>query len=372
MTELSPEDARAFLVGHMGLRAIVHPTGAEGVRALLSERRCIQLDPLDPIGTNADLVAMARLDGVAKGDVYSALLPGHAFEHYSKELCLIPADRFTTWREGARAKPWWRTTEKMRTLSPDVLDAVEREITERGPIAVSDLTHRGRTEPSDWSGWKGTPKLATLAVQVLWRQCRIVICGRAGRGKVVDIPDRSLPAATQAPEPFHHSVLLNRVHAAGLLAENTGPHWSMLHDVRKSQQVEDLVRSGVLERVQITGARRTYLATAGFRDTQFPDDDGRMRILGPLDPLIWDRKLVRHVFDFEYIWEVYKPAAKRRWGWYVVPLLHNGHLVARMEARFKEGELTVENLWKEPDMPFDETAYATCLSRHQALLRAPV
>jgi uncharacterized protein len=64
------------------------------VRALVARLRCIQLDPRDPLGTNADLVALARVDGIAKGDVYRPLLPGYAFEHFAKERCLLPASAF--------------------------------------------------------------------------------------------------------------------------------------------------------------------------------------------------------------------------------------------------------------------------------------
>src|SRR5512143_2081288 len=97
-TVLTPAEARAWLVGHHALAASELPRGADGVHALISRLRCIQLDPLDPMGTNADLVALARVDGIAKGDVYRHLLPGHAFEHFAKERCLLPASAF----------PWYR------------------------------------------------------------------------------------------------------------------------------------------------------------------------------------------------------------------------------------------------------------------------
>src|SRR5690606_1279467 len=150
-------------------------------------------------------------------------------EHFSKERCLLPADRFPTWRDAARATPWWRSSERMRKLPPGVLDAVYDEVARRGPVAVADLAERGRTAPLDYSGWKGTPKLATLAVQVLWRQCRVVVCGREGRGKVVDVPERALPQHTGPGEDFARRVLLDRVRAAGLLGTHSGPHWSMLY-----------------------------------------------------------------------------------------------------------------------------------------------
>ena len=85
-----------------------------------------------------------------------------------------------------------------------------------------------------------------------------------------------------------------------------------------------------------------------------PAHDRKLRILGPLDPVIWNRDLVRMVFGFDYVWEVYKPAAQRRWGWYVCPLLYKGQLVGRIEAA-REGEdergrprVEVRNVWGDP------------------------
>ena len=72
-----------------------------------------------------------------------------------------------------------------------------------------------------------------------------------------------------------------------------------------------------------------------------------MRILAPLDPLMWDRPLVQHATGFEYLWEVYKPAAQRRWGYYVCPLLYRGRLAGRVEARRRDGDVVVEQVWRE-------------------------
>src|SRR6185295_1269361 len=96
---ISLKTARDYLLGHLGLRAVVDPPGAEGTRAVLRRLRAIQLDPLDPIGTNADLVVQARVDGVRRGEIFTHLLPGHAFEHFAKERCLLPASAFPYYRD---------------------------------------------------------------------------------------------------------------------------------------------------------------------------------------------------------------------------------------------------------------------------------
>ncbi len=381
MIQVSPDEARRALVGHLGLRAVTLPPGAAGVRALLTELRCIQLDPLDRIGTNADLVALARLDGLARGDVYRFAYPGHAFEHFAKERCLLPASAFPHYRDQAAQTPWWRLGDRLRRLPEGVLERVLDEVRAVGPVTAGALEDHGTVEPIDWSGWKGTRRATSMALEVLWTRCRVVVCGRSADGKLFDVPERALPEHAHQPpirpthgdasEAFARWALVERAHAAGLLSMAAGPWWSMLTAWRTTDLPRRLVAEGALVEVEVTGAKRRYLAPPRLFDRAFPDDDGRMRVLGPLDPLIWDRALVRHVFGFDYVWEVYKPAAKRRWGWYVCPLLHDGRLVGRFEAHMEGADLVVDGLWREQGAAFDERAFRDALDRHQAAC-APV
>jgi len=364
---LKPDEARRFLVGQLGLTRPQPRAGAPGVRALLKALRCIQLDPLDVIGTNADLVALARVDGLERGDVYRHLLPGHAFEHFAKERCLLPASAFPYYREQAAARvPWKSLEERLRRVPEPVLRAVLEEVTARGPSSPRDLTDHGAVVPIDWSGWKGTARATAMALEVLWARCEVVVCGRVQGGKLYDVPHRALPrmAGAATKHAFERWALLERVEAAGLLSRASGPHWSTLSRVRTSALPDELVREGALEEVAVSGSPRRYLAPRGFLRREFPEPDARMRILGPLDPVLWDRELVRVAFGFDYVWEVYKPPAQRKWGWYVCPLLHRGRLVGRLEARVRDGELRVDNLWREPGVKLDDTALDEALARH--------
>jgi uncharacterized protein YcaQ len=117
-------DVARALVGHHGLRAPVAQTGVAGAQAVLERLRCIQLDPLDRIGTNADLVVAARADGTARGDVFR--LPADvAFEHFAKERCLLPARAFPAWRDASAQPAWWRSSERHAKLAPDVIARVK-------------------------------------------------------------------------------------------------------------------------------------------------------------------------------------------------------------------------------------------------------
>ncbi len=367
---LPADEARAWLVSHLGLAAPAYPSGAKGVRALLRHLRHIQLDPLDVIGTNADLVALARVEGIARGDVYRHLFPGHAFEHWAKERCLLPASAFPHYRERSLETPWWHLATRLERLPEGVLQAVRDEVEARGPITAAELTQHGAVKPLDWSGWKGTGRATSMALEVLWTRCEVVVCGRGPGGKRYDVPHRALPKVARSPagysgsEGFFRHALLERVEAAGLLSRASGAHWSTLSPVRTSELPDALLREGVLEEVVLPGSPRRYLVPADFRSRPVSTPDERMRILGPLEPLLWDRALVKHAFGFEYVWEVYKPANQRRWGWYVCPLLHRGRLVGRLEARVADGVLRVDNLWREKGVKLDDAALDEALARH--------
>ncbi|HET8538957.1 MAG TPA: crosslink repair DNA glycosylase YcaQ family protein [Anaeromyxobacter sp.] len=379
LTVLTPGEARAWLVGHHALSAPELPPGAEGVRALVARLRCIQLDPLDPLGTNADLVALARVDGIARGDVYRHLLPGHAFEHFAKERCLLPAYALPWYRaELAVEAPWWSHAERLRRLPAGVVEKVLDEVRARGPVAADDLSDHGRVEPLDWSGWRGTPRAAKMALEVLQTRCDVVVCGRGPRGKLYDVPERALPdvarvrvhppgrRAAGRVEAFRRWALLERVEAAGFLARGAGSTWSMLDPARRAGIPEALLAEAALEEVQVAGSPRTYLAPRGFAERRHPPPDGRVRLLGPLDPLLWDRALVRAAFGFEYAWEVYRPAHLRRFGWYVCPLLRGDALVGRLDGAVARGALRVRAVWAEPGADLDRAALLGCLERHAA------
>lgn len=375
---LSPDVARRFLLSHHGLLG-PRRHGSDGIRALLRHHRCIQLDPLDMIGTNADLCALARVDGIKRGQVYEDLLPGHAFEHFAKERCLLPASAFPSYRDKAQQAWWWRMTERLSRVDQGLVEDVLAEVTERGPLEARELSDRGKVAPIDWSGWKGTSKAATMALEILWVRCQVVVCGRRGNTKIYDIPARALPevASAKAEPSFERWALIERVEAAGLMPRASGPVWGQLDSVRTSLP-DALIEEGILEEVRLPGTRRSWLAPSGFRDRPQGDPDGQIRILGPLDSVLWDRTLVERVFGFKYVWEVYKPAAQREYGWYVCPLLHSiggngGRFVGRIEARVADGQLVVDKRWIEAGETLDEELYRAALVRHAAALdvRAP-
>ena len=364
---ISRAQARQFMLGHHGLNRFGYQNTSQGLQDLLAKLRCLQLDPLSPMGSSPDMVAIARVPDYRCNDWFNLLMPGHAFEHYAKERCLLPAYAYPYYRDHAVDVPWWRLHERTKKVPASVLKAVLAEVATNGPVSTSEMTDHGNVAPLDFSGWKGTGKVASMALDILSMRCQVVIAGRKNsREKLYDIPERALPAVSSAKpdDEFHRWAFLERIQAAGLLATTSGPHWSTINTVRTADLPHQLAEAGYCQLLTIEGAPQQYWAPADLNRLTFPEPDEHMRILAPLDPFIWNRKLIAHLFSFEYIWEVYKPANQRRWGWYVCPLLHGGRFVGRLEGRYGDGVLAVENVWQEPGCKIDRHALRAALKRH--------
>jgi uncharacterized protein len=147
-------------------------------------------------------------------------------------------------------------------------------------------------------------------------------------------------------------LILDRHRAMGLLRPNASAEiWSYgtLRD-RKRPAIEELVRRGEIVPVDVEGMRAhaTHELLQALDD---PTEEPTVRFLAPLDQLMWDRKMVQHVFGFEYIWEIYTPEAKRRWGYYVLPVLYGNELVARIEFWARDGTLEIRRWHEERDLP---------------------
>jgi uncharacterized protein YcaQ len=150
-------------------------------------------------------------------------------------------------------------------------------------------------------------------------------------------------------------LILERHRAMGLVRPNAPPEvWSYgeLMPHRKTA-LPELVGSGALVPVEVEGVKAH--ATPEFLSLlDQPWLEPRVVFVAPLDPFLWDRKITAHLFDFEYIWEIYTPEAKRRWGYYVLPVLFGDRLVARAEFWSRDGVLELRAWHEEPcDNPAD-------------------
>jgi hypothetical protein len=390
--QLDRASARRFLATRQMLRPPrALPSAAASVLRVVDRLGSLQFDPLDVTGRNHDLVLAARIAGYRR-EWTDALLYGERklFEAYNKGLSLLPAAEL----------PWYRVTWDLSLLEHGpaafrdhaaLVEELLSRITRDGPLSSTDVEPRAAI---DWY-WRPTNQVRAI-LEALAEAGILGLARRDGNRRVYDLLERLYPAELLAHRPPEREQrlhkLLSRYRAHGLLGRSGSAElWIGTGSARRSsaapgvssraELLEALVEAGTLVPVTVDGVRgdRFMLADelgmlAAIADAGSASE---VALLAPLDPLVWDREFLRSLYGFDYVWEVYVPAAKRRWGYYVLPLFHDDRLVGRIEPRVDRprGVLRIIGLWWEDG--FDPTrtdgfvdALVDALSAHARFLGA--
>ena len=358
--ELSRDAARRFLVARHGLappRAL--PPKPQSVLTAVERLGVLQFDPLEvPGARNHDLVLHSRIRGYERAwcDQWLYGADRRLFEIYNKSLNIVPMAELPHYSHS-----WTRYTEHysdgVLREHGDVVDEVLAELEKRGPLTTADFAHHSYSV--DW--WWAPTRAARAILEALFVVGRVGIARRAGNRRYYDLIERIVPPNVLAKrEPEEEATLhrlLSRFRAVGLTSPQANAEVIVGTGKAPERQrlTQELVERGVIVPVQIEGLRGTRYAIASER----PLLDAAAKsgattppaaaFLAPLDPLIWDRRLLATLFDFDYIWEVYVPQPKRRWGYYVLPILFGDRLVGRIEPRLERTTKTLRilGLWWE-------------------------
>jgi uncharacterized protein YcaQ len=364
------EQARLYQLACVGLHGRPYASGDEGIASCFRDLGSVQLDPLPILGRNHDLVAQSRVPGTHPGDLLRLI---HArrlgFEYWDKKLCAIRIDDYPLFRSlMERSGDAWieRRAVQLEATLPGTMAAVENAVRDHGPVSSRELGTLGVAQ-QEHRGWKAT-RAANVALDALWNRGILSVAHRESFRRYFDLTDRIIPEDLRASPPpprdaFLRAVMVRRVGSVGLLAARGNPDaWALLAAARREKIPQQLVHEGLLSEIRVDGARTPYYAAAEARArldaAQAVDPDRRIRCIAPLDPLLWGRDTLLDLWHFEYVWEVYKPAPKRRYGYYVLPLLQGTRLVARFDGRYdkREGVLSVLSYVSETGGPALEDA----------------
>jgi uncharacterized protein YcaQ len=333
-------DAARALLGHQLQRAPL----ADVVERLGT----VQVDPLAPMGRSHDLVLQARVDGYRVDGWHG---PAYAerrwLDGWDKQACLTLAEDWP-----ARRLFFERFAERWRSFLEEHADAVGATLARLehdGPSTTLGFDDAARDDLR--GSWYG-PRLVKHVLRALWDTGRVVTVGREAGRHVYDVAERGLPErARRAPVLSDADALdrlvRRRVQAAGALRVAADASTCTLPGgaAERRAALARAVREGTLEAWDVEGD--AYVAGPGLLDRAPPVDDDVARVLAPLDALLWDRRGAADLFGFEYVWEVYKPASERRWGYYVVPVVVGERFVARFDGRLLGERLSVHGWWWE-------------------------
>jgi uncharacterized protein YcaQ len=352
-------------------------TGKAGVMDFIRRVGCIQFDPINVVGRNPDLVLQARVKDYHAGLLEELLYADRQLlDGWDKMAAIYPT---TDWPYFARHRAHMRRRQDDRTSQAmQIAPGVSQAIQQRGPLSSVDLKHAGKV---DWF-WGVEVRLARAALEILYATGELIIHHRVGSRRVFDLAERVLPSdLLAAPEPhptlagYQDWHVLRRVGGLGLANPRSSECWLGILGTKSQARgsvLARLVERGEVVALAVDGVPgHTFFArTCDLPDLEALDAadlvEPEAALIAPLDNLIWDRQAVRQVFDFDYVWEVYKPVTQRKYGYYVLPVLFGDRLVARLEPAFdkQKRELTVANWWWERDILPDEgmqAALAACL-----------
>lgn len=353
--------------------------------AVVDRLGSLQFDPLEVAGRNHDLVLLARVAGYRREMTDRLLYEDRVlYETYNKMLSLVPTAELPWHR-----LTWDRNHEAHRGGAFDehapLVEELLTRIRETGPMSSTDLEPRASIE---WY-WRPTNPVRAI-LEALAEAGILSIARREGNRRIYDLVERLFPAELLAQRPPEEDQrrhrLLSRFRGHGLLgATGESALWyGTGRDAKHRGELRArLVDEGALVPVAVEGLRGARFvlgdevplldaaaaelaaeAAAGGGPRPGGREPGAV-LLAPLDPLAWDRDLLSTLFAFDYRWEVYVPAAKRRFGYYVLPLLYGDRFVGRIEPRIDRAAdtLRVIGLWFEDGFdPVADPGFAQALA----------
>ena len=367
MLTITKEQAGQFILCKQGLLGNYRFIRKDGAYQYIRQAGCIQFDPVDVCGKNAELTLQSRVKGFKKQMLYSLLYRDRLLVDYSdKELSIWPSEDwpyFSGYRE--RSVEHGKCFPGIPELEAKAVDYIRK----KGPVSSDTLPIVGTIfwhSSMHWSGhWEKESPAARSVLEQLYTDGVLLIHHKSGSRKYYDLTEKYLPASllnTPNPCPDDDSFLdwriARRIGAVGLLWNRRSDAWlgiSMTPGQRE-EAFSRLEQNGAISAVQVEGLRfplyllSTDLLLLESVITGTADCKPRLEFLAPLDPMLWDRKLIEMIWGYQYSWEIYTPAVKRKYGYYVLPVLYGDRFIGRIEPKLdrKARTLTVSNIWLEP------------------------
>jgi uncharacterized protein YcaQ len=358
--KVTAEAARRFLVArHFLAPARSLDGGLDGVLEVFRKFGSIQFDPIAVAGRNHDLVLHARVAGYEPSWCEVLYERREIFEATNKALSFVPTSEFPWFRHVmGRKGPRFHAAALAENAA--VAERVLERIRAEGPLSSRDFER----EAGPTKDWFGMPENAVRAVLEAYTVTGVIgLARRDGNLRYYDLLERLLPAevlARQVPEreQLQHK-MLSRYRAHGLLGpggaggtfDRIAPPRSTPERVGRNELREDLVELGALVPIDVEGVRGKRLVLAEeLAPLQAPPEPTRsVAFIAPFDSLLWDTALLSSLFDFDYVWEGFFTPAKRRWGYYVLPIVFGDRFVGRIEPRIDRDRARVEvlNVWWE-------------------------
>ncbi|HEY5455759.1 MAG TPA: crosslink repair DNA glycosylase YcaQ family protein [Acidothermaceae bacterium] len=358
--ELSADEARRFALAAQHL--VGSPDRRAGVAGMLGSLRAVQLDTISVLARSHELVAYARLGAVGRPKIETAYWGGDAFEYWAHAACVMPISQwplfaFRRRRFLHRAKHWGQH-------STVVAKAVLKQVGAEGPLTATDLG--GAKKTAQWWGWSEVKS----AAEFLLASGQLTCTRRVGWRRVYDLPERAIPADVLHDDLDDDQCQVALIQlAASCLGVATGSDLSDYFRLKKLDVARLLPQTGLVP-VRVRGWTAPAWAPASTLEHGLPRGRHRTTLLSPFDSLVWDRARTARIFGLDHRLEAYVPKPLRQHGYFSMPVLAGGQLIARVDPARVNGTLIARQVTVIPEHATAARLPATSAAIRDALTEA--
>ena len=355
---LSGSEARRLALAAQGFASERDPGSSPGwgIRRVFARVGLLQIDSVNVLERAHYLPAFSRLGPYPRSalDDAASRAPRRLFEYWGHEASLMPVSLhpLMRWRMERAHRDAWGGMKRIQAERPELVADVLAQVADQGPIAASELEEQRPRRAGPWWDWSDSKR----AIEYLFWSGQVTSARRRRFERLYDLPERVIPPKvlaqpTPSPEDAQRELVRIAAAALGIAAERDLRDYFRfdLADIRA--RVAELVEAGELLPVEVEGWGRTQgLLWSGAR---IPRRIDARALLGPFDPLLWERSRVQRIFGFGFRLEIYVPKPKRVHGYYVLPFLLGDRLVARVDLKSDRaaGVLLTHAVHLEQDAP---------------------
>ena len=355
---LTNAQARRIALGAQGFadRRPIGRVDRRHLRKVLDRVGLLQIDSVNVLVRSQELPLFARLGPHPRTMITEATRTGELFEYWVHEASLVPMEQYPLFRWRMEEPFPWPGYRRWIAANADYIDGIYQRVVDEGPLVAGDLKTRVGPKGTWWDYDEGK-----RALEALFRDGRITATRRPSDfARVYDIRERVIPAdVLSIPVPdvadAHKELLVLAARFLGVGTAKDLVDYHRLMLTRCKPLLAELVEEGRL----VTATVREWGQPAYLHpDARRPRRIDARALLSPFDPVVWNRDRALRMFDFHYRIEIYTPAAKRRYGYYVLPFLLGDDIVGRVDLKADRanGALLVQAAWTEPGVDVDHVA----------------
>ncbi|MEM1276477.1 MAG: crosslink repair DNA glycosylase YcaQ family protein [Pseudomonadota bacterium] len=368
---------RLFLDRHLLLRQVAGSGRGADLESVLDALGFVQLDSVNTLARAHDLILWSRRSQYRPRALEGLVAQRRtAFEHWTHDAATIPMAFYPMWRlkfarDEARLRARWPRDRRAGWEAE--INQVLRHVSENGAACSLDVGEGEQRSSSGWWDWRPSK----TALEFLWRSGQLAICHRQGFRKFYDLTERVIPDAIRSTRMDDDEIIdWAMIAALGRLGFGTSGELASFFEIVTRDEAKSWCQDALATRRIIEvdvhmadGSRRRSFTTEASLDqaATLPDPSSRVRLLSPFDPALRDRARAERLFGFHYRIEIFVPEAKRRYGYYVFPVMQGDRMIGRIDAKRDATALRVQAFWPEAKIRMGKARVAGLVSELERL-----